>query len=66
MSSKLNIAIVGAGNIVEEYLKVINDLNIINVSYIFSKTEKKILKKKKNTILAITLLALKSFLIFKN
>lgn len=46
MSSKLNIAIVGAGNIVEEYLKVINDLNIINVSYIFSKTEKKILKKK--------------------
>ena len=64
MSSKLNIAIVGAGNIVEEYLKVINDLNIINVSYIYSKTEKKILKKKKNTILAITLLALKSFLIF--
>ena len=64
MSSKLNIAIVGAGNIVEEYLKVINDLNIINVSYIFSKTEKKILKKKKNTILAITLLALKNFLIF--
>ena len=64
MSSKLNIAIVGAGNIVEEYLKVINDLNIINVSYIFQKLKKNI-KKKKNTILAITLLALKNFLIFK-
>ena len=48
MSSKLNIAIVGAGNIVEEYLKVINDLNIINVSYIFSKTEKKKKKEKYN------------------
>ena len=46
MSPKLNIVIVGAGNISEEYLKVINDLKNINISHIFSKTKKKILKKK--------------------
>ena len=47
MSPKLNIVIVGAGNISEEYLKVINDLKNINISHIFSKTKKKILKKKR-------------------
>lgn len=46
MSSDLKIALVGAGNIANEHLKVIDYAKNIRVTYIYSRTKNNIIKKK--------------------